>query len=173
MQVSMPPEGYGIPVPGAWARRAIPAWCETRYEAAQRLEISPRWLRELLKRHEVQVYYVRRHVRIAPGVVRIRYAVAIPPSAVEELASAARRGYRAGCADVQVQSGKPGALSSAPPEGRAVVSERRLSPPPRAGPPWTGLQALSWPRRAGPCRPRSASTLPTWTPPPRPSVGSS
>src|SRR5262245_32277169 len=73
--------------PGAWARKVIPAWCDTRIEAARRLGVSPRWLRELIKRHDVKVYYVRRWVRIAPGLVCVRYALAIPPGAVEELAA--------------------------------------------------------------------------------------
>lgn len=72
--------------PGAWAKKVVPGWALTIYDAAEALHMSPRWVRELLRRYGLPRDYVRRHVRLADGRVRVRYALALRQSVVQELA---------------------------------------------------------------------------------------
>lgn len=70
---------------GAWARRVVPPSCRTMYEVAERTGFSVRWVRALVRRYNIPRFYVKRHVRLADGRVKVRYAAALPPDAANEL----------------------------------------------------------------------------------------
>src|SRR5262245_60113065 len=71
--------------PGDWAKKVVPPPWWTIFDAAEFLNMSPRWVRELLRRYGLRRDYVRRHVRLADGRVRVRYAMVLSPRVVSEL----------------------------------------------------------------------------------------
>jgi hypothetical protein len=74
-----------IRVPGEWARKIVPPSCSTLYDVAAQTGFSVRWVRALVKRYDIPRHYVRRHVRLANGQVKVRYAAALPADAANEL----------------------------------------------------------------------------------------
>lgn len=71
--------------PGAWAAKAAPRWSFTLYDASERLGVSVRWTRELVKRHHIPTGLVRRVVRLGDGSLRMRRLRVLSPSALEML----------------------------------------------------------------------------------------
>jgi len=103
MMPEYPWQGYSIPEPGAWARKVVPRPLETLYEVAAQTGFSVRWIRALVRRYGIEVVYVRRHIRMCDGTIRVRYAAALPQGAgnlilichVAESTKRALRIYRA------------------------------------------------------------------------------
>jgi hypothetical protein len=57
----------------------------TVYDAAARMRISVRWVRELIRRHQIPVGRIRRMVKMADGSIKARYLTVMVPDALDLL----------------------------------------------------------------------------------------
>ncbi len=70
---------------GKWADNNTPAWCFNVFDISERMGLSVRWVKHLLAKYQIPKSYLRRPVRLAPGVIRIRRLLVISPTAFEIL----------------------------------------------------------------------------------------
>lgn len=70
---------------GHWADQNTPAWLFNVFDISERMGLSTRWVKHLIARHHIPKSYLRRPVRLAPGVIRVRKLCVLTPSALELL----------------------------------------------------------------------------------------
>ena len=70
---------------GNWANKNTPGWLFNVFDIAERMHLSVRWTKHLIAKYKIPKSYLRRTVRLAPGVIRIRRLLVLTPSSLELL----------------------------------------------------------------------------------------
>jgi hypothetical protein len=71
--------------PGTWARKAAPRWAYTTFDAAERLQVSPSRITQLLRAYGIPTGIRYLPVRLADGSLRKRRVRVIPPTSLRHL----------------------------------------------------------------------------------------
>ena len=70
---------------GIWADKNTPGWLFNIFDIAERMHLSVRWTKHLIAKYKIPKSYLRRTVRLGPGVIRIRRLLVLTPSSFELL----------------------------------------------------------------------------------------
>ncbi len=70
---------------GTWARKYTPPWAFNVYDVSDRMGLSVRHIKALLRKHQIPTSHIKRMVRLGNGELRKRTLRIITPSGLEML----------------------------------------------------------------------------------------
>ncbi|MDA2911486.1 hypothetical protein MYX04_11215 [Nitrospiraceae bacterium AH_259_D15_M11_P09] len=73
---------------GTWARKHTPPWAFNVYDVSERMGLSIRRVKFLLRKHQIPTGHIKRMVRLGNGELRKRTLRIITPSGLEMLLAA-------------------------------------------------------------------------------------